>query len=266
MVLALSRDDPDGARRRGRQPAGVDRGHRRAAVLLDGVRLSLVAADLPARGDGPARPACRPARRPQDGRVDGAQLHPGPARRSWSRVWRSAWSRPTAARRGSRAFSPSSCSPRSSRASVYGGKTWCNFVCPVGLVEKIYTEPSRSATGRPAELTSQCAPCVACKRHCPDIDLEQGYWKEATERTAARSRTSRGPASSSASTPTTSWSPATGRTTSPVAGPTSAPCPTGCSSRDSRSRLEIPRVVAAPLTLLVIRRGELRGVRQRSSG
>ena len=31
------------------------------------------------------------------------------------------------------------------------------------------------------EGTSQCAPCVACKKHCPDIDLEQGYWKEATE-------------------------------------------------------------------------------------
>lgn len=64
---------------------------------------------------------------------------------------------------------------------VYSGKTWCNFLCPVGLVEKIYTEPARGASP-PPELTSQCAPCVACKKHCPDIDLEQGYWKEATER------------------------------------------------------------------------------------
>jgi Cyclic nucleotide-binding domain/HEAT repeats len=64
---------------------------------------------------------------------------------------------------------------------IYGGKTWCNFLCPVGLVEKIHTEPSRSSTGHPQEMTSQCAPCVACKKHCPDIDLEQGYWKEATE-------------------------------------------------------------------------------------
>ena len=63
---------------------------------------------------------------------------------------------------------------------VYSGKTWCNFVCPVGLVEKLYTEPARSAHGT-GELTSQCAPCVACKKHCPDIDLEQGYWKEASE-------------------------------------------------------------------------------------
>ncbi len=65
---------------------------------------------------------------------------------------------------------------------VYSGKTWCNFVCPLGLVEKIYTEPARSASGAAPSLTSQCAPCVACKKHCPDIDLEQGYWKEATDR------------------------------------------------------------------------------------
>jgi hypothetical protein len=65
---------------------------------------------------------------------------------------------------------------------VYGGKTWCNFMCPVGLVEKIYTEPSRSASNAAADVTSQCTPCVACKKHCPDIDLEQGYWKEAVER------------------------------------------------------------------------------------
>jgi len=64
---------------------------------------------------------------------------------------------------------------------VYAGKTWCNFVCPVGLIEKIHTEPARATTGG-GELTSQCAPCVACKKHCPDIDLEQGYWKAATER------------------------------------------------------------------------------------
>ena len=64
---------------------------------------------------------------------------------------------------------------------VYAGKTWCNFLCPVGLVEKIYTEPARGAAP-PAELTSQCSPCVACKKHCPDIDLEQGYWKEASDR------------------------------------------------------------------------------------
>jgi hypothetical protein len=72
---------------------------------------------------------------------------------------------------------------------LYGGKTWCNFICPVGLVEKIYTEPSRSASGAAAELTSQCTPCVACKKHCPDIDLEQGYWKEASDAQGRARRT-----------------------------------------------------------------------------
>lgn len=62
---------------------------------------------------------------------------------------------------------------------VYGGKTWCNFICPVGLVEKFYTEPARGSAA--PDITSQCSPCVACKKHCPDIDLEQGYWKEASE-------------------------------------------------------------------------------------
>ena len=64
---------------------------------------------------------------------------------------------------------------------VFAGKTWCNFLCPVGLVEKIYTEPAHAASHQ-SDMTSQCAPCVACKKHCPDIDLEQGYWKEATDR------------------------------------------------------------------------------------
>ena len=64
---------------------------------------------------------------------------------------------------------------------VFAGKTWCNFMCPVGLVEKIHTEPAASAIPS-GDMTSQCSPCVACKKHCPDIDLEQGYWKEAGER------------------------------------------------------------------------------------
>jgi hypothetical protein len=59
---------------------------------------------------------------------------------------------------------------------VYSGKTWCNFLCPVGMVEKIYTEPAG-----PGGASSQCETCVACKKHCPDIDLEHAYWKEARE-------------------------------------------------------------------------------------
>lgn len=56
----------------------------------------------------------------------------------------------------------------------FTGKTWCNYVCPVGMVEKLYTEPARLS----GPANSQCSPCTACKKNCPDIDLEQGYWKE----------------------------------------------------------------------------------------
>jgi hypothetical protein len=58
--------------------------------------------------------------------------------------------------------------------AVFTGKTWCNFFCPVGLVERIYTEPN-SLRSTP---NSQCAQCTACKRHCPDIDQENAYWKD----------------------------------------------------------------------------------------
>ncbi|GLH70545.1 hypothetical protein GETHPA_20780 [Geothrix rubra] len=59
---------------------------------------------------------------------------------------------------------------------LYTGKTWCNHLCPVGLVEKLYLEPTQLAS---PEGNSQCAACTACKKNCPDIDLEQAYWKEA---------------------------------------------------------------------------------------
>ncbi len=57
---------------------------------------------------------------------------------------------------------------------IFTGKTWCNFVCPVGVVERIYTDPSPP---RGAE-NSQCARCTACKKSCPDIDQENNYWRE----------------------------------------------------------------------------------------
>lgn len=57
---------------------------------------------------------------------------------------------------------------------IYTGKTWCNFICPVGLVERIYTEPN----SLPAVSNSQCVRCTACKKHCPDIDQENAYWQD----------------------------------------------------------------------------------------
>ena len=58
--------------------------------------------------------------------------------------------------------------------AAYTGKTWCNYLCPVSFIEKIYTEP-RGLQDTP---NSQCAKCTACKPACPDISQENGYWKE----------------------------------------------------------------------------------------
>jgi hypothetical protein len=59
---------------------------------------------------------------------------------------------------------------------LYTGKTWCNYFCPVGLVEKIYNEPVPGRGTSPPN--SQCTTCTACKKNCPDIDLELHHWKE----------------------------------------------------------------------------------------
>ncbi|HEY0003978.1 MAG TPA: cyclic nucleotide-binding domain-containing protein [Pyrinomonadaceae bacterium] len=62
--------------------------------------------------------------------------------------------------------------------AFYTGKTWCNYVCPLSFIEKIYTEPH----GLRETDNSQCAKCSACKKFCPDINEENGYWKEIESR------------------------------------------------------------------------------------
>jgi len=58
--------------------------------------------------------------------------------------------------------------------TLFTGKTWCNFFCPVSFIEKIYTEPATSSAGS----NSQCVACSGCKRACPDIDQEASFWKD----------------------------------------------------------------------------------------
>lgn len=58
--------------------------------------------------------------------------------------------------------------------ALFTGKTWCNYFCPVSLIEKINTEPH----GLRETNNSQCVKCTACKKSCPDINQENGYWKE----------------------------------------------------------------------------------------
>ena len=65
---------------------------------------------------------------------------------------------------------------------AFTGKTWCNYVCPVSFVEKLYTEP-RGLRDTP---NSQCATCTACKPACPDINEENSYWKEILSPAKAR--------------------------------------------------------------------------------
>jgi len=60
----------------------------------------------------------------------------------------------------------------------FSGKSWCNFFCPVGIVEKLY---AGSNTNR-SDKNSACSTCSACKKNCPDIDMESSYWKEKSDR------------------------------------------------------------------------------------
>ena len=75
----------------------------------------------------------------------------------------------------------------------YGGKTWCNYICPLSPVQKVYSEPrgifeSQAHIDKKPITQSMCRTidengqertiCVGCKSNCPDIDLERGYWEE----------------------------------------------------------------------------------------
>jgi hypothetical protein len=73
----------------------------------------------------------------------------------------------------------------------YGGKTWCNYICPVSVVQRIYTEPqglfeSQAHLQKQPITQSMCrvstangvqSNCVGCLSPCPDIDLERAYWQ-----------------------------------------------------------------------------------------
>ena len=74
---------------------------------------------------------------------------------------------------------------------LYGGKTWCNYFCPISVIQDIYTGPGglfdSKAHIEPSPIgQSMCrAPgaradrsiCVGCTTNCPDVDLENSYWR-----------------------------------------------------------------------------------------
>jgi len=79
---------------------------------------------------------------------------------------------------------------------AYGGKSWCQYFCPLGPVQTVITGP-RGSLGTPAHLSgstrttqSMCrtvsaegkdvSVCVACTTPCIDIDSERSYWAHLT--------------------------------------------------------------------------------------
>ncbi|WP_310481282.1 cyclic nucleotide-binding domain-containing protein [Chamaesiphon sp. VAR_48_metabat_403] len=74
---------------------------------------------------------------------------------------------------------------------LYGGKSWCNYFCPMAPVQQIYSEPgglfsSHAHTSDTTITQSMCrtvlpdgkeqSACVACQNPCIDIDSERAYW------------------------------------------------------------------------------------------
>lgn len=74
---------------------------------------------------------------------------------------------------------------------LFGGKTWCNYLCPIAPVQRIYTMPrglleSTAHTPKQAVSQSMCrtpgkdsdqSVCISCIQACPDVDLERSYWE-----------------------------------------------------------------------------------------
>jgi len=73
----------------------------------------------------------------------------------------------------------------------YGGKSWCQYFCPMAPVQSLYSEPggllsSKAHMSDQSITQSMCrtvssdgkeqSACVACQNPCIDIDAERTYW------------------------------------------------------------------------------------------
>ncbi|WP_156914937.1 4Fe-4S binding protein [Rubidibacter lacunae] len=73
----------------------------------------------------------------------------------------------------------------------YGGKSWCQYFCPMAPVQSVFSEPrgllgSKAHTSDSRTTQSMCrtvtpegneqSACVACQSPCIDIDSERTYW------------------------------------------------------------------------------------------
>ncbi len=81
---------------------------------------------------------------------------------------------------------------------LYGGRSWCHYVCPFGIVQMVFTGPrglldSQAHKAEPRSITqSMCrtvdrttgiekSACINCKSACLDIDAEKAYWEHLTK-------------------------------------------------------------------------------------
>ncbi len=82
--------------------------------------------------------------------------------------------------------------------TLYGGRSWCHYVCPFGVVQMVFTGP-RGLLGQDAHTAprsqipqSECrtvasnqgkekSACVGCKMTCMDKDAEKSYWHSLTQ-------------------------------------------------------------------------------------
>jgi hypothetical protein len=80
---------------------------------------------------------------------------------------------------------------------LYGGRSWCHYVCPFGIVQTVFTGP-RGLLGSEAHTApkssipqSECrsfdkvkgkekSACIGCKAACIDKDAEKAYWEQLT--------------------------------------------------------------------------------------
>jgi hypothetical protein len=76
---------------------------------------------------------------------------------------------------------------------IYGGRSWCHYFCPFGMVQTVLTGP-RGLLDSPAHQSpmgsmtqSMCrtvaqgheqSACISCKSPCFDIDSEKAYWEQ----------------------------------------------------------------------------------------
>ncbi len=56
----------------------------------------------------------------------------------------------------------------------WGGRSFCHYACPVGVVERIYTDAIGPVLPR-REDSSRCEPCTGCTKSCVDIDGDRAY-------------------------------------------------------------------------------------------